>query len=518
MGWAGPLTEQTWHRIEGQATRFMAFCCLMGATTWGQASLKLYITQVNIFFTYLGFLMVGAIGVTPSVTPRDAAAAPVTHVTQQQWCLNVWQLCMHALLCIDSCFLQFSVGGLCAYTTAACLLHLDLPLTVVTPRCVIPPQARANGHQGEAVKHLQSAQRIITWLAVTNKDQPWAGWAQSELVPHLAAMCSELAKQARLRSAVLETQALSQPEPELPSAAAMLQWGEDLKHTALAAAASVAGSGLLPVDTALLVRDAAMVVTGMGHTALMHRGSVILSIKASQYASTPCPKGSRCPAPDICHGNRLERVPAAAALSREQRARTFTSPYSTLPQPHQLQLVIPHHKTTHQAVAGPALPFTCPLACQLLEVYERRARPVLDFVAGEYSAKKARRDGGGGGAAAGAAAGAADSPQALFLDDHGRAFTSESICNWWREAHRWGAVIDRRCVGERRVGAATQLVCVHMASIPACVLLAFCCCDGILACQMLTLLTFSHSASLYLTLLLLPAAMRAGATTPLSPL
>lgn len=377
-----------------------------------------------------------------------------SHDVAQRACMY-WQL-----------FPAVSCGGLACvhtYINAACMLAAiswtSLTWSLIR---VIPPQARANGHQGEAVKHLQSAQRIITWLAVTNKDLPWAGWAQSELVPHLAAMGSELAKQARLRSAVLETQALSQPEPELPSAAAMLQWGEDLKHTALAAAASVAGSGLLPLETALLVRDAAMVVTGMGHTALMHRGSVILSIKASQYAATPCPQGSRCPAPDICCGNRLERVPAAAALSREQRSRTFTSPYTTLPQPHQLQLVIPHHKTTHKAVTGPALPFTCPLACQLLEVYERRARPVLDFVAGEYSAKKARRGGGGG-----TAAWADSSPEALFLDDHGRAFTSESICNWWREAHRWvGGSAARVCVHvERRVGAVTQPVCTWLASL-----------------------------------------------------
>ena len=321
-------------------------------------------------------------------------------------------------------------------------------LPLATAHKLTPPpastrvlQARQKGSPGEALKHLQSSQKFIRWLAITHPEQPWSSWALDVLVPHLAAMRSELYKAEQRRSAVLETQALAQPEPELPTAQDMLQWAEQLKSTALAAAASTPGSGPLAWESAVLVRDAAMVVTAMGHTALMHRGSVLLSIKASSFAATPCPKGDKCPAAGLCYGNRVERVAEGAGQ------RPFSSPYTSLPQPSQLQLVLPHHKTSSRGVAGVALPFTCPLACQLLEAYERRARPVLAFVADGGRPRKRGR-----GAAGAAALGVEE--EALFVDDHGRSFTSESLCNWWKKVHR--CVMSEGVMPGRRV-----LACMH---------------------------------------------------------
>lgn len=58
-GWSGPASEETWTRFEGMIYRVLGFLVLMGVTTWQEASLEMYITHVNHFFTYLGFVMVG---------------------------------------------------------------------------------------------------------------------------------------------------------------------------------------------------------------------------------------------------------------------------------------------------------------------------------------------------------------------------------------------------------------------------------------------------------------------------
>jgi hypothetical protein len=259
------------------------------------------------------------------------------------------------------------------------------------------------------MKHLQTAQKVVKWLGVTSDGQPWAAWAQTELPTHFAAIRSELHRQQRRRGAVLQTQALAQPEPEHASASELLGWGEQLKHLALAAAASTPGSGPMPEETALLLRDAAMITTVMGHTALMHRGSVLVTLKASSYAATPCSLGEQCPAAGQCCGNRLELAPPGS------RPSEFRSSYTSLPQPAHYQLVVPHHKNSNKAVVGVALPISCPLACQLLEAYESRARPVLAFVEDDEEGAPV---------------------ESLFVDDNGQPFTSESLCSWWARVHR----------------------------------------------------------------------------------
>lgn len=245
---------------------------------------------------------------------------------------------------------------------------------------------------------------MISWLALGSKDQPWSSWALSELVPHLQAMRTQLHRCDRRRSAVLQTQALAQPEPEQPSATAILSWVEEQKQAALAAMASVGGSGLVSEATALQARDACMLATAIGHTALAHRGSVLCTIKASSYASTPCQLGRQCPGKVGCRGNRVQRAAEPPPPA---------SPFTSLPQPaSSYQLVIPHHKGSQKAVPGVTLAMREPLSIQLLEVYERRARPVLVF-------------------------GAADPPpKSLFVDDNGKEFNSQSICQWWAQVHK----------------------------------------------------------------------------------
>lgn len=61
VGWAAPVTEDTWRTIDGQARRVLGFMVLLRVTTWEKASLNLYVTNINHFFTFLGFVMVSRI-------------------------------------------------------------------------------------------------------------------------------------------------------------------------------------------------------------------------------------------------------------------------------------------------------------------------------------------------------------------------------------------------------------------------------------------------------------------------
>jgi hypothetical protein len=122
----------------------------------------------------------------------------------------------------------------------------------------------------------------------------------------------------------------------------------------------------------LLLRDAAVITTAMGHTALMHKGSALVTVEASSSAGTACALGQLWPAAGVCCGNRLERAPPSSAST--SRPPGLYSCYPSLPKPKQLQQVIPQHQNSHKGVVGVALPFTRPHACQLLKVCESRAR------------------------------------------------------------------------------------------------------------------------------------------------
>jgi hypothetical protein len=250
---------------------------------------------------------------------------------------------------------------------------------------------------------------VVSWLSLdsNSKGQPWASWAQSDLLPYLQGMRTQLHRRDRRRGAVLQTQALAQPEPEQTTAPAMLAWVEQLKMSALTALASDlgwGGEGGVSEVTALLARDACMVSTAIGHTAMAHRGSVLCTIKASSYADTACQLGGACPARGQCMGNRVQRV---------AHPPPPPSAFTYLPQPaSSYQLVIPHHKNSQKGVAGVSLTIQDPLATQLLEAYERWGRPILVFGSGDPG------------------------PAALFVDDNGKEYNSQSICHWWDKVHR----------------------------------------------------------------------------------
>jgi hypothetical protein len=313
----------------------------------------------------------------------------------------------HVLLCTACTCSMYCLQTPCTFATAAAALSDCLP----SPDFARNLQERAQGSATEAMKHLQTAQKVVRWIALSNKRQPWAAWALDQLPAHFAATRSQLALLQRQRGALLQTQTLAQPEPESASPSQLLGWADDLMHLALRAAASTkpAGSGLVSEPVALLLRDAAMVITAMGSTALMHRGSVLVTLKATAFAHTPCSLGDQCPAASTCCGNRLERAPASA-----RPAAGFTSSYPTLnPSPPQLQAVIVHHKNSKKAVPGAALPFKDPNHCLLLEMYEAVGRPVLTWLEGE------------GGRV-----------ESMFVDNNGKPFTSDSLCTWWSQVYK----------------------------------------------------------------------------------
>lgn len=256
------------------------------------------------------------------------------------------------------------------------------------------------------MKHLQTAQKVVSWLALTHEDQPWAGWARVQLVGYFRDLRSELQRAQTRRGAVLATEALAQPPLELPSARAVLQWVEELKDQALAVGGSTPGTGPLPLDKARLVRDACMVTTAVGHTAYTHRGTVLWSMKAPEHAAGPCPKGTSCPASLGCHGNRLERIgDQSAAAAKARRAATNTS----LPSEPIYQMVVPHHKNTGRGKMGVCLPITNPKETQLLTLYIERARPALAVIAEVTQ---------------------------LYVGDSGEAYDSTSLCLWWSKLYK----------------------------------------------------------------------------------
>ena len=326
----------------------------------------------------------------------------------------------------------------------------------------------------ELIKHLQLAQKVISWLALGNPQMNWAAWALDELVPHLAAMATQLRKGATRRNAVLQVQALAQPEPELPDPAAILTWVEQLKQAALASLASDIRSGAVSMATALQARDACMLVTAIGHTALTHRGSVLYTIKGSKHAATPCQLGGKCPGSGLCHGNRVQQAPKSAPAPAP-------SPITSLPQPQaSYQLVLPHHKSSNQGGVGVALDLRDPMAIQLLEGYEKWARPVIVFVT-------------------------APEPTALFVTDSGKPFDAQTICQWWTSVHRWVAVGGR--VGEwwgkrgggRGGGAGGAVHAAPCDGLPACMGLYLHAVHSCTACPVHVYIITHHSLSLSLT-------------------
>jgi hypothetical protein len=111
IGWNSPVTKDTWRGVSGQIQRFLAFCTQFGATTWPEASLKLYITHTNLFFAYLGFLLVSDRAEARTCAGQHAAhawhgtaAAKAVHAAVQLStapCASVSHL-MHLMHCLHT--------------------------------------------------------------------------------------------------------------------------------------------------------------------------------------------------------------------------------------------------------------------------------------------------------------------------------------------------------------------------------------------------------------------------------
>lgn len=101
----------------------------------------------------------------------------------------------------------------------------------------------------------------------------------------------------------------------MPQAHAVVAWVERVLRHALGAAADDLTSrlGLLTEETALLVQDAAMLGTAVGHCGVVVRRSVLWTTKAPQYSNTRC-RHPDCQNPATCSGNILEEVAADPAL------------------------------------------------------------------------------------------------------------------------------------------------------------------------------------------------------------
>jgi hypothetical protein len=160
------------------------------------------------------------------------------------------------------------------------------------------------------------------------------------------------------------------------------------------------GEGELSKQTALLVRDAAMLGMAVGHVGLTVRLSVICSIKAPQYRLTACTRPG-CDVPG-CNGNRLivgafSQAGSDAAGSQAHTAAT-ASDVSGTRDVH--TLVVPHHKTNHHGIVMPPIQIESALLNRLVHIWHSEGRALI---------VKAGSD-----------------PQNLFVSNTGRAFAKLS--------------------------------------------------------------------------------------------
>jgi hypothetical protein len=170
--------------------------------------------------------------------------------------------------------------------------------------------------------------------------------------------------------------------PQLPPAGQVIRWVESILDGALdqAELEMQEEAGQLSMDTAKLVRDAAMLGMAVGHVGLAVRPSVICTVKATEHSHRPCTHPT-CAAPG-CKGNVLLPQPA---VSRQELG-------------HAYKLVVPHHKTTHQGIDMPVMEIESAKLNRLLHIWQSAGRQLL--------LPQAERD-----------------PQTLFVSNTGRAYS-----------------------------------------------------------------------------------------------
>lgn len=141
-------------------------------------------------------------------------------------------------------------------------------------------------------------------------------------------------------------EALSAVEQEADSAGTETEGGGHSSET-----------NLLSMKVCEQVRDAAMMAMMAGHVCLTVRISIIRTIKASCFSSTPCTHHG-CTLSG-CTDNRLEVV--------EQTSNSLEMP--------KYRIVVPHHKTASRGIMMPPVSIYSRKLTKLLNIWEQRARP-----------------------------------------------------------------------------------------------------------------------------------------------
>jgi hypothetical protein len=187
-------------------------------------------------------------------------------------------------------------------------------------------------------------------------------------------------------------QEIDYPKLALP----LMGMQRSMREDALQIARKYSSSAQQPsMVEAAAVRDAVMVLTAYGEISLATRKMVLMTVKSSQHAATPCTydsclstalSGGRSRKPgSTCYGNRFESFQTSEG------------------QPS-WQLVVAHAKGDRGAVLG----IWSAETKELLAFYELRCRPVL----------------------IGIMVGAA--PLTMFVDDDGQPYHGTSMDKWWR--------------------------------------------------------------------------------------
>jgi hypothetical protein len=148
------------------------------------------------------------------------------------------------------------------------------------------------------------------------------------------------------------------------------------------------------------VRDAAMLGTTIGHVGLTVRISSVRTVKAPQFADTPC-TASDCTSPN-CKGNRLviEEV--------EQHA-------GDLEPGQRFVMYIPHHKNSGRGASMPPVPIESSKLDRLLRAWIGTGRPAITTHASTINP------------------GTYKDPEFLFLSPHGLHY--RELSKWYRDLH-----------------------------------------------------------------------------------
>jgi hypothetical protein len=180
-----------------------------------------------------------------------------------------------------------------------------------------------------------------------------------------------------VQSATAYVLLLCREKPVLPKASEALLFVERLMDEALKAYKEEASSPgtdseatepqtepFLSLQVCGMIRDAAMMAMLAGHICLTVRISIIRTLKASCFSSTPCTdKGCTL---NHCKGNRLEVV--------EQLSLHTTNVFEA---PH-YKIVVPHHKTAFRGIMMPPVNIYSKKLTKLLHIWEQYARPEVD--------------------------------------------------------------------------------------------------------------------------------------------